>query len=207
MMKNILYLLSSLLLFLGVSSCRHCSSIGNITIPYYMNEYFSVYYPGSYFIFLNQDSTKRDSIYVTNYDTSAIVDSRVRCLRWSQSVFTINSQYLSSDKMVNVKISYPLGSSSPFCSFSGMSVSEDRVWNFYAKANTDTFYINRNPLTILNRIMFYKLWNNPQYTVVEVTPWYQNGQGTVYFAPQTGIVKYVTNDLKDSFTLVKFFTP
>lgn len=194
---------------LEIESCDNCTKSENVYMPLYMNEYFSVYKPDSYFIFLNQDSTKRDSMYITNYDSTVFSPKSPNCLRQVNLSYKLHSQYLTANQQIAITIQTIVGGL--YYDFIANSTSNDRTWNMFSKQNVDTFYSPWGPVPLIGppiaRISSYDLWNNPLYNLAEVTPYYHSGQGVVYFAPQKGIVKYVTNDLKDSFTLVKFFTP
>jgi hypothetical protein len=191
------------MIFLSVfSSCkRKCSSYHDKQPAYHVTKYINKYVPGGYYIFLNQDSTKVDSMFLTAFDTIGQTSNEL-CTQYQNTSFILNSQYLSADKKVTISI---LNDGCCNTVFGGASATGDRSWALTAKANVDSFYASSG--IVLPKIMFYELWNNPAYTLVEVTPYKSTGQGIIYFTPLAGIVKYVTNDGRDSFTLVKLFTP
>lgn len=74
------------------------------TVPLIL-EYFGNYKPGNYWIYENQDGTKRDSIYVSEYstkETKSIESSKKDqsdCIKYDKIEFYLNSKYFEDKKM------------------------------------------------------------------------------------------------------------
>lgn len=70
-MKPFIYLLfTSILLFYSACNKERCNNPTYVPRAKLMEEYFGNYKPGAYWIYLNRDSTKRDSIWVDNFRTA-----------------------------------------------------------------------------------------------------------------------------------------
>lgn len=195
------YKYSILFLILTVfSSCGDCDDPEFIDYQEYIENYFEVYKQGSYFLYLNRDGTKSDSIYISEYGEGTRID-KVLCVETPYRVFTLNSDYLSLGK--KICCNYENGS---FNATSSCALAYDRDWNIYGINNQDTLIIDiiNNPAP--GKIDSFQAWPDTGQTIFDV--WvYDSGQGAIYFAPNIGIVQYITPNNTDTFTITKVYIP
>jgi hypothetical protein len=205
--------ISFLISMLLMTSCERCNPNEYYSIDYsaLTKRYFSCYKPGSYFIYLNQDSSKRDSFYITSYRDTTFKNI-IQCFNYPQKSYYIISTYFWQSR------------SEPF-----FSVSEDKVGRshnddiyggltdnydptsraFYLEVlpGASEFTIDQSPESIgakVQKIESYKLWNN---ILPEVTLYTDSRYGDIYFAPNIGIAEFITNDKRDTFKIIKYYIP
>ena len=93
MKKFIIILFISSLFF---SSCREkCKDGDELTTGYssQMESYFGMYKPGNWWVYKNQDSTKIDSVFITDYSERIERDKKA-CIAWPIREFKLHSQFL-----------------------------------------------------------------------------------------------------------------
>jgi len=201
-MKNLPRWFGYSIVLLVFSSCSHCPN-GTTTIDYpaYMHKYFHVFMPGCYFLYLNQDSTKHDSIYITDYYLGHFKADYKYCRETPQSQFTLHSEYLSSVKETD--IIYEAGVVDCQAEFGGSS-SSFPAFNITTKKCFDTLYNFSIPLLNIDTLM---LWKDTTQIIEDVWLYKYSEQGAIYFAPDIGIAQYITNNSSDTFTVTKVFFP
>jgi len=160
-----------------------------------MEKYFGVYKPGNYWIYYNQDSSKNDSIYISDYEESQWSDMTI-CQKWDYRSYSINSEYLSADKILNTEYS-----SEGKCCITRVTItSSDRV--VYLRAEEDTI-TSDDVIGINIKIITLHLWPNLPDTLHEVVEYNDATNRLIYIAPELGIVRFVAYDIQDTFSLVK----
>lgn len=77
------------------SSCRKCKDIDYCPPPATAKEYFGAYTDGAFWIYFNQDSTKTDSVYITDYEVKREKERLSECIKWDTKTFLLRGEYLS----------------------------------------------------------------------------------------------------------------
>ncbi len=182
------------LIALTVASCNKCKNPEHVPRAKLMDEYFGSYKPGAYWIYLNKDSTKRDSLWVDDYNVRTLTDEHPNCLSMEFETYTLNSSYLEPSTKLNIE----LGSYSPDLKSTTFYTAYDANGNgyttFYSSNDSAKFYYNDIAFDTLHN---YKLWENQSLPVVTKI-------GTLIFAPNLGLVQYMPLHLQDTFSLIKF---
>jgi len=182
--------------FFSVTGCKECKG----PLEYHpllpqMEKYFGVYKPGNYWIYYNQDSTKVDSVYVSDYSEGKVKDNN-DCVEFDLVSFKLHSEYLSTQAPIKDGILYVTYSSDYKCCVSEVSIISGEVGIFLeAQENVDT---------LIGGVVIqsFQLWDSPEQTYYEVI----NYHAFVYFAPNVGIVQYISNiDNRDTFSLATNF--
>jgi len=191
------YNLFFIMLSIFLVSCKPCPhGIEETYFPVYMDKYFSVYKPGSYFIYLNQDASKKDSIFISSFSNNVITD-KVHCIEIKDRHFDLNTEYLSSENLINITYrAEENGNGDAY--FIGLS--SDINWSVRGLKNIDSLIIN-NPPT--GKIEQYQLWGDTGQVIEDV--WVFNN--VIFFAPDIGIAQFITNNNTDTFTITKVFIP
>jgi hypothetical protein len=203
-MKKILLLLTIIFL-LGNISCireRRCERHTQCPTAPLITEYFGNYKPGNYWIYENQDGTKRDSIYVTDYLTDEVksFESETKeqsdCIRYNNLEFYLNAQYFGKQKMW-ARISNNNCNESSF-SLTDSIYHSQPVLLFTAKQTDDTFdktFQKINFTTITNSTVIYPKGFGSSY--IADYPYY-------LFASKIGIIQFISQNSKDTFSLIKY---
>ena len=201
--KVILSTIGLLFLFVGC----HDKICHQKKMPFYpllpiMEKYFGNYKPDNYWIYLNQDSTKRDSIFVSNFEYERMKEPVTLCLELESKIFNLESSYLSAEKKLDV--AYTPKGSCCINSFNITSKAIDFAVYIEGREAVDSLMIPAGVSGLsINRVYNYILKHNAQLPLSEVTIVHRP-KGEVVFAPNLGIVQYLTNYYQDTFTLVKY---
>jgi len=201
-MKKIILLAIFVPVCFTFSSCyRKCKEVRHIERAYIMERYFRNYIPGAWWVYLNRDSTKRDSIWVDNFKTKTITDDINDCLSADEVSFDFHSMYY-----------YFLFKPKKFIiGYNGSDVSQSQLYyedstgkqypGFYATQNKPNFYeIGGIDYPVIQN---YQLWsNNSNYIFPEVSV-----IGRIVVAPDFGIIQYAPTNSSDTFSLIKFHLP
>ena len=101
-MKNPLHVLPILLIVI-VCSCHReeCEALSGKVLTAPMETYFGAYKPGNSWIYHNQDSTKRDSIYLSQFADSSLKNT-VNCTVFEKRSFTLHNSFLANTNDINV---------------------------------------------------------------------------------------------------------
>jgi len=198
-MKKIILLAIFVPVCFTFSSCyRKCKEVRHIERAYIMERYFRNYIPGAWWVYLNRDSTKRDSIWVDNFKTKTITDED-NCLSANEVSFDMHNQFLEPTQKLKVTIGFN-GSDLITNSYETYD-GDGKPYTFLnARNDSSSFYLGDSIFPIINN---YSLWyGNPDYILPEVVK-----AGTLVFAPDFGLVQYVPLNSSDTFSLIKFHLP
>src|SRR5690606_7961908 len=106
--------------FISVSACQKkvtCAGVQHVNEQVYlMEKFFSNYEQGTVWIYLNRDSTKYDSIYLSNFQTYNAGENK-NCLTGDLTEFEMNSNYLASGQVVQARL--------------GFDISGDQITNLF----------------------------------------------------------------------------
>ncbi len=200
--QSILITSTILLLYWGCSPDGCPRKVPSYPLLPQMERYFGNYKLDNYWIYLNQDSTKRDSIFVSNYYYSKDKNS-ILCIELEYKSFMLESQYLSAEKKLDVE--YYADKGCCVNEFDITSKAIDFALFIEGKKEVDSLAIPGGVTALsINRAYNFTLPYNPQLVLPEVTIVHRPNAGRVVFAPDIGIVQYITNYYQDTFTLVKY---
>lgn len=87
------YIAFFLLLTLGLSCNKKCKDATTVSIATEMEEFFGQFKPGNWWVYESQNSSKRDSIYVTEF-SSALNKDRTVCMSFEEKKFVLNHSFL-----------------------------------------------------------------------------------------------------------------
>lgn len=181
-------------LALAFASCHRCQNLTQVEQAPVIRKYFGNYKPGTYWIYLNRDSTKRDSVWVSDYQKSFTEDPDEQCLKMEAINFKINATYLSW----GVSFSGYIGSNAQDFQHTLADISN---YGFVARHNDSSLRAEADD-SLYPIFHNYNLW--PSAAVPIILP-----EGIkvnkVFLAPDTGIVQFVSPYGPDTFSLVKFY--
>src|SRR5690606_30168763 len=103
-----------------------------------MDEYFGNYKPGAYWIYLNRDSTKRDSIWVDNFEAERELDN-ISCITSNETFFDMHCTYLDTTKKLRVYLGFN-GSDLRVNTITMENGGGDTYRGLYTNNTVDTFY-------------------------------------------------------------------
>lgn len=195
-MKNFVLITIGFCVLNGFSSCyRKCKSTQKVERALLMNRYFGNYKPGTSWVYLNRDSTKRDSIWLDNFKTITVTDHD-HCLSGDELSFDMHYQYLEPTGRQRVTI----GFNKPDLvtnSFESYDTAKNGYTLLYVRNDSSSFYVSDSVFPIIHN---YPLWpGDPDYILPEAVK-----AGTLVFAPDFGLMQYVPLGSTDTFSLVKF---
>lgn len=188
----------AMVLLCFLSACKkECKTYTYVpTAPAALN-YFGNYKPGNYWIYLNRDSTKRDSVWVDNYKVERTGDGQFSCTEGNVISFDLHSNYLDSTKIIPTQIRR--NGQDMYTTITQLYlVSYYGYYSLNAKFNSDVFYLGVNKPPFVNN---YTLWNYSSATYDSVVGEDRN----ILIAPQVGIIQYVPVGTADTFSLIRFF--
>ena len=190
--KTILW---SMFLFLFIfQSCRRCKNLDFCEMPKTSQEYFKNYINGTSWIYFSHDSTKRDSVYVDNYLLNIKSDKLDRCIEWDRQEMSLNSNYLSTEK-ISCLYENPNCDKSYFI-LQGLTTSVE----IHSKIDVDTLFTLSQSSNI-KMIDSLVLHNGSKFFKVER---YDN---RLWFAPTVGLVQFISFNNIDTFYLHKIIVP
>ena len=182
---------------LTFNACRkECKTYTYVPMTRLMQEYFvDNYKPGNYWIYLNRDSTKRDSMWVDGYKTARGGD-KMFCIEWDETYFTIHTQYLHASEPLYIALKNDgLGMEANL--FQIKDVKSQAYTNLMAHADSATFFMGYTPISFTADFQL-----NPTAVYPQVVQW-----GTIVYAPNIGIIQYTPVGTEDTFSLIKFHKP
>lgn len=196
-MKNLFFYL--LFITILLNSCYKCSDndLSYCKVPPTGEKYFKAYKNGSYWIYENQDYTKKDSVYVTDYETITKKRNKAECIKWDEVSFKLHSQYLFSNIATGIYNSLD-DNLNPGCGNGDFSVRSDNLgFGFFSKnGNSELTCLDKN----CNKLSFFKLRDDPQLTLYEAMV-YEN---RYWISPEVGLVQYISSDNIDTFYVTKY---
>lgn len=186
-MKTIYLLLFCIIALLN-SGCKKCETTTHYPLPVATELYFGMYKMGNWWTYENQEGTKKDSIYLTEFYDKVGKDVELdECTTWQYKQGNMISKYLYSGLNVNTeKIAFTYGS--PYTN------SADYT---YVELSGDVRVSFRNG-------MFQKDTIIPNYS--QNLKMYSNvlkNRNRKYFAPNIGLIRWETTT--DTFTLKKYY--
>ena len=178
------FLIGYLLIF--ITSCNKCNDKDLTHYGYLpeMNKYFGMYKQGNWWVYKNQDSTKTDSIYITNFKEEIYKDNN-QCFDYPSRKFKLHSQFL-----LNGGNSF----NGRYMNNQSCCDNEFRLLICVEMNNT----INTHPISCGIPEIIYDsiiISNIKYYNVIYV----KAGSVQTYFAPQVGIVRFI--DQTDTFSI------
>jgi hypothetical protein len=194
LMKNIL-LITAIVPILFLGSCKKCKEMKHVDRAYLMTKYFDNYKPGAYWIYLNRDSTKKDSMWVDNYKTEYTGEAQFYCVFGDNVGFDLHNSFLENTHKLHVNIWF---SSEDLLTttFEAFNSNDELYTCFRAKNEGTSFYFNGDLPTFFS----YNIWpSNTTYTFYEVVQ-----DRNLLFAPGIGLIQYIPVNSTDTFSLTKF---
>lgn len=186
---RIIFNISLILLVILSQSCFKCRDLETCQIPEIGERYFGNYKPGSYWVYYNQDMTKKDSVYVLNY-TSELRERSMRpeCTEYFQVEMNLLNYYLMENHSL-VFSNRGLGCIERYYSFSGVSLYANNENNITVKGG-DSFITLQDFSLPFNSDVIYD-----EVLLVRESVW---------FAPKYGIIQYLSfENPADTFYLHK----
>lgn len=188
-----------LLTTLTLNSCKKCKNPEHVPRAKLMEEYFGNYKPGAYWIYLNRDSTKRDSVWVDNYKTRQIRDMQFNCRYAEEISFDIHNQYMWTSDTQRVALGFN-GNDLNTNVFIILDSLDRGSPGFYASDGTANFYHGSVHFPVVYN---YSLWSTtPSFVIPQVSV-----INRLVITPDLGIIQYLGFNLTDTFSLVKYHLP
>ena len=200
-MKNTLLLLS-IVLMLGNTSCireRNCEKHTQCPTAPLITEYFGNYKPGNYWIYENQDGTKKDSIYVDNYSEyqyksgESYTKEQDDCIEYFTSSFDLHSQYWGTSNKLKAKIS-----NDGNCFKSSFELNDTFEYGLFGLG------ANNSDDTFLSTTQIFNFKTHSNKSVTYLTG-FKYPYSLIFGTPKIGIVQFVSRNTADTFSLLKYF--
>ena len=190
--KQNLCIICMMLLISSCKDCKQCNYTQYETAPVIL-EYFGNYRPGNYWIYENQDGTKKDSIWVSDY-SNRLMENEFQCYKDRKIDFYINSQYLHNQSRLSAKILIDIGSHTVF--ITDQAVSGRRIIQQKGYSSADTLYN-----TEVKSNVQYLSHSTLAFPIVSISV-----VDNIDYAKYIGISRYVSNrNTNDTFYLTKYF--
>ena len=176
-------------LLLAFSSCKRCKDVKYCEKPETGERYFGMYKPNAYWIYTNKDSSIVDSVYITNFNIEKHKNELDECFEYDIITYNLNSMFMSS-KPINVYYS-----NKEDCETSIFESSiRDTGFTIEAKNYSEQLTSDRKIQFIDSLI----IQNNFSYGNVYCI------NDFIWFAPNYGIIQYITYDNSDTLFLKIF---
>ncbi len=194
MEKFVLYI--ALIIFSWfLSGCGKCKDLTYYGYLPQMEKYFGMYVPDNWWVYYNQDSTKKDSIYVTDFKETIDTDTKDNCIEYPTRDFILNTDFLVD---TNSPISGTFNNNSSCCINYFSVGNHDGGITAIMDSNFDSFPRSNTPIpeTFISNLHI----NGMNFSEVIL---FENGSVKIYFAPFIGIVQYL--NLPDTFFIDKYY--
>lgn len=181
----------AVVLFCFLGACKkECKTFTYVPMAPLMQEYFGNYKPGNYWVYLNRDSTKRDSMWVDSFEIRRSINPPVTCNEADVHVFYLNNNYLNPRRLLCALGTNP----EDRVSFFELSDEENKPYTaLSAQGTSDSFYM-------IPFIQNFQLQVGSTTIFPKVAKW-----GTIVYAPNIGIIQYTPVGTKDTFSLERFY--
>jgi len=186
-------------LAVGCNDCRN--SYENLDFPPYMHQYFGVFEKANYFIYINQDSTKTDSIYISDY-LERMIANNFNCTRDPMRRGFINSQYLSNGD--RVQFSYYVGLYG-MAEIQLIDWSESGSLSIFSPDNLDTNVLAARKNVEPEYFETLLIWETPPQIEYDVWRFPDSSEGDLYFAKNKGLVQFTVPISQDTFKLTDYY--
>lgn len=203
-MKKALVLILSWILITSYSCNKErCNNPTFVPRAKLMGEYFGNYKLGAYWIYLNRDSTKRDSVWVDNIEIAKGMN-QYDCEYATGYGFDIHTEYIFIyEKMKKLTLGYNAGD----LYTNVLYMNEDR-WLCCAREDSNSFYLPEVNLNTGKRVIFpfvanYQLWQNSFSSILDTVSIIDR----IVVAPSIGIVQFFPTNSNDTFSLIKYYIP
>lgn len=180
-------------------SCYKCSDseLDYCKVPPTGEKYFKGYANGSYWIYENQDYSKKDSVYVMDYQKTTKKINKDGCFKWDEISFELHSQYLFSDIANGIYNSIDENRNAG-CGNSIFSISDiNSGFRFFSKnGNSELSCLDENCI----KLSFYKLRDDPLLTFYEAMVY----ESKYWISPEVGLIQYISFNNLDTFYISKY---
>lgn len=202
--KNNLLVLILLMATLGIQACGGLCGNGRLgkcknrvlhPLDPQMEEYFSGYKPGSYWVYANQDTTKVDSVYISQYE-ELITGEECECDEVVWNNFLLHTTFF--DKNRDAEVFYGTSSQNFATAFSIQSRDRD----ISLITQTDTIGCTTCKLTTEGN---FKLWKDNDEIIEEIIRYTSINNNEVIFGKNIGLVQFVDLvDTQDTLRLIRY---
>lgn len=184
----------------AIYSCNRedCKTPQHVERAKLMTEYFGNYKPGAYWIYLNRDSTKRDSIWISDIETYQ-VKNQYDCEEAEALSFIFHNQYLFLSKESKVTLGFN-GNDIRTNVFYHTDSNGKTYRGFSSKDGVNNFYGGN---TIFPIVDSYEVWENNQNSSFNKVTLI----GKLIIASEIGIIQYVSFTSNDTFSIIKYEIP
>jgi len=189
-MKNLIVILIVAFIYV-FSGCYKCKNIDYCPPPDSAVTYFGAYAEGAYWIYYNQDSTKIDSVYITDYEMKREGESTVKCISWDAKTFLLNSDFII-DNSIEVKIS-----NGGYCERNHAIFTFTLPINYRICIATENENVLQDGCGTTHEIKLLEKYQLKNNTII-----YENViqyDDRYWFAEEIGLIKYITHDNFDTF--------
>jgi len=169
------------------TSCKRCKDLKYCEKPEIGEKYFGMYKPNAYWIYTNKDSTIIDSVYITDYKIEKHKNELDECFEYDIITYDLNSMYIS---LKPIDICY--------CNSNNC---EGSSYNFSIKENGFSIEAKNSSSQLIGNIQLtdtFVVPNNKTFNNVFCA------NNFIWYAPNCGIVQYITYDNSDTLFLKSF---
>lgn len=167
-------------------SCQKCKELTRYGFLPEMEKYFGMYKPNNWWTYTNQSNSINDSIYVYDYSEIIKKDTKQQCIEFPRREFKLSSNFL-------------LSSSEPIL---GAFFANNKCCEDYFSVSNSNFGVNvkmdeateSNPQNgnVNESLILLDSLNINSFVFKQVIC-VEGFNSLTYFAPNVGMVKYITN--------------
>ncbi|MEX0813770.1 MAG: hypothetical protein WD048_16250 [Chitinophagales bacterium] len=191
-----------------LNSCNKCrGDIEHFTFPEEMEKYFGVFQPGNYWVYYNQDSSKKDSMYISDFEEKKVtvneeLPPKSDCHSYNEKHFKLHTQYLTRGYNVH-EVKYTFYCCDRWTFDTNISGQAPRPFEIIAKKTSNNSYVFNSSMDTISSLTINNTEFNDVLRYSAKYPFHtQNIESLVFFAPNIGIVQYF-NGL-DTFKISKY---
>jgi len=180
-------------------SCKKCKNPTYVPRAKIVTECFGNYKPDAYWIYLNKDSTKRDSMWVDNFRTIPARSKQFDCTYSDDKIlFDLHYSYLDNKEKLAFNLRYNGHDLYTNIIEADNNYSVESFFSILARDDSASFYRNREEKAypVLYGYQININGSNHVLDKVFIVP------NKAILAPYYGMLQYYTNN--DTFTLIKF---
>lgn len=182
------------------SSCYECKKIKYCPLPPMGEKYFHAYKENSYWIYYNTDTTKVDSVYLFEYQFRRMTDNTEECYEWDDATFILESNYLSDEKIEGIYGNNGHCEKSNF--FLNNLPNKNDPISLDSESNSN-FFSSGDLSSQIEQIDTFRLRMDFNFIYLEVI----NYNDRYWFAPEVGLIQYISYDDQDTFYIHKYQKP
>ena len=211
--------------FLAVWICaaacnRRCNDPEFIPKLPVMEDYFGMYKPGAWWVYYNSDTTKVDSVYVYDFESSTpTISEETKCFEFEVRRFNLKTDFMTDEGYLECRYDNDPDNRNENSMNMESPVYRYDKYRFYTNQGLDSIVVSTGLPQTLRKYNYPLLNGNYEARVLsEATlmlfPYQTDESYYMVLGRGIGICQYLTNfrptsssSVRDTFTLAKYYIP